>query len=113
MSHLSLSVGRATLADRLLGRGLGIDVVLILTGIAFTSIAAQVTFPSSPIPVTGQTVAVLLVGMSLGALRGAITMVVYAAGGAAGLPIFANSSSGVDSIVGVTGGYILGFIGAA
>lgn len=113
MSRFSLSFGRPTLADRLFGRGLGIDIVLILTGVALTSIAAQVTIPSWPIPITGQTVAVLLVGMSLGALRGAISMVLYAAGGAAGLPIFSDSNSGIDAITGQTGGYIIGFIGAA
>lgn len=113
MSRFSLSLGRPTLADRLLGRGLGIDIVLILTGVALTSIAAQVSIPSWPVQITGQTVAVLLVGMSLGALRGAISMVLYAVGGAAGLPIFSDSHSGIDAITGQTGGYILGFIGAA
>src|SRR5690606_34271241 len=74
---------------------------------------AQVTVPIWPIPVTAQTVAVLLVGLATGALRGAISMTLYAFLGAVGLPIFSNSSSGVDWLSGSTGGYILGFIAAA
>lgn len=113
MSRFSLSFGSPTLVDRLLGRGLGVDVVAILTGVALTSIAAQVIVPVWPIPITGQTVAVLLVGLALGALRGALSLSLYAACGAAGLPIFSNSSHGVEAISGQTGGYIIGFIGAA
>jgi biotin transport system substrate-specific component len=113
MSRYSLSLGRPTLADRLLGRGLSTDTVLILMGVAFTSIAAQVTIPSWPIPITGQSVAALLVGMALGALRGVLAMVLYTALGAAGLPIFSDSNSGMDTITDQAGGYIIGFIGAA
>jgi len=113
VSRYSLSLGQPTLADRLLGRGLSIDAVLILAGVALTAIAAQVTVPIWPIPVTGQTVAVLVVGLATGALRGAISMTMYALLGAAGLPIFSNSSSGIDWISGRTGGFIIGFIAAA
>ena len=113
MSHLSLSLGNATLADRLIGRGLTIDAVLILTGVAFTSIAAQVATPAWPIQLTGQSMAVLVVGMALGSLRGAISIALYVLGGALGLPIFSNSTSGLDTITGPAGGYILGFIAAA
>ena len=113
MSRYSLSSGKPTLADRLLGRGLGTDTVLIFAGVALTAIAAQVTVPIWPIPVTAQTVAVVLVGLSTGALRGAISMTLYAFLGGVGLPIFSNSSSGIDWLSGSTGGYIVGFIAAA
>jgi biotin transport system substrate-specific component len=113
MPRFSLSFGRPTLADRLLGHGLAVDAILIVTGVALTSIAAQVTIPSWPIPITGQTVAVLLVGMALGALRGALAMLLYVVCGAAGLPVFSDGHSGMGSITGQTGGYIIGFIGAA
>lgn len=113
MSRYSLSIGQPTLADRLLGRGLGIDAVLIFAGVALTAIAAQVALPIWPIPVTAQTLAVLVVGLATGALRGAMSMSLYALLGAAGLPIFSNSSSGIDWISGRTGGYIIGFIAAA
>ncbi|MHA6668148.1 biotin transporter BioY [Homoserinimonas sp. A447] len=113
LSHLSLSLGKPTLADRLIGRGLAIDVVLIVTGVAFTSIAAQVATPAWPIQLTGQSMAVLLVGMALGSLRGAIAITLYVVGGALGLPIFSNSTSGFETITGPPGGYIIGFIIAA
>lgn len=113
MSRISLSLGVPTLADRLLGRGLAIDVILIFAGVAFTSIAAQVTIPTWSLSITGQTVAVLLVGLALGALRGAISLALYAVCGAAGLPIFSDNSSGLDWLAGSTGGFIIGFIGAA
>jgi len=113
VTRYSLSLGSPTLADRLLGRGLGIDAVLILAGVALTAIAAQVTVPTWPIPITAQTVAVLLVGLATGALRGALSMTLYAILGAVGLPIFSNSSSGIDWLWGSTGGYIIGFIAAA
>ena len=112
LSHLSLALGRPTLADRLIGRGLGPDVLLIITGIAFTSIAAQVSTPAWPIQMTGQSLAVILVGMTLGSLRGAISMTLYVLGGAFGLPIFSNSSSGMETITGPAGGYLVGFIAA-
>lgn len=113
LSHLSLSLGRPTLTDRLIGRGLGPDILLIITGAAFTSIAAQVSTPAWPIQMTGQTLAVILVGMTLGSLRGAISITLYVLGGALGLPIFSNSGSGVETLTGPAGGYIIGFIAAA
>lgn len=113
MSRFSLSLGRPTLADRLLGRGPGIDLILILAGIALTSIAAQAATPAWPIQLTGQSLAVLLVGMALGSLRGALSIGLYVLGGALGLPIFSNSSSGFDTITGPAGGYVIGFIVAA
>lgn len=113
ISHLSLSLGKPTLADRLIGRGLAIDVVLIVTGVAFTSIAAQIATPAWPIQLTGQSMAVLVVGMALGSLRGAISIGLYVLGGALGLPIFSNSTSGFETITGPAGGYIIGFIVAA
>jgi biotin transport system substrate-specific component len=113
LSHLSLSLGRPTLADRLIGRGLAPDILLILTGAAFTSIAAQVSTPAWPIQMTGQSLAVILVGMTLGSLRGAISMTLYVLGGSWGLPIFSNSASGLETITGPAGGYVIGFIAAA
>jgi biotin transport system substrate-specific component len=113
MSRFSLSLSRPTLADRLLGRGLGIDLILILAGAALTSIAAQAATPAWPIQLTGQSLAVLLVGMALGSLRGALSIALYVVAGTLGLPIFSNSTSGLDTITGPAGGYIIGFIIAA
>jgi biotin transport system substrate-specific component len=81
-------------------------------GAAFVGIAAQIAIPLpfTPVPLTLQTFAVLLVGASLGSLRGALSMVVYLLAGMVGVPWFAEGSSGFAS---ASFGYILGFIVAA
>lgn len=109
----SLAVGRPTLADRVFARGLAVDIVLIAAGAALTALAAQLSVPIWPVPVTGQTLAVLLVGSALGAARGALSMALYAVLGIVGLPVFSDASSGWSVIAGPTGGYIVGFIAAA
>ncbi len=113
MTSLSLAIGRPTLADRLFARGVLMDIVLVAAGAALTAIAAQVQVPLWPVPITAQTLAVLLVGSSLGALRGTLSMVLYALLGMVGLPVFSDASSGMGVILGPTGGYIVGFIFAA
>ena len=88
------------------------NVVLVLGGAAFVGISAQVIIPLpfTPVPLTLQTFAVLLVGAALGTWRGVASMVVYAAVGVAGVPWFSGGSSGWG---GASFGYILGFIVAA
>lgn len=113
MSTLTLAVGRPTLADRVFSRTLAVDLVLIAAGAALVSIAAQLAVPMWPVPITGQTLAVLLVAMTLGAVRGGLSMVLYAVLGIVGLPVFSDSSSGWGVIAGPTGGYIIGFIFSA
>jgi len=113
MSTLTLAIGRPTLADQLISRSLATDIALVVTGAAFTAFAAQLTVPLWPVPVTGQTLAVLIVGSTLGAVRGALSMVVYAVLGIFGLPVFSEYSHGFGVIAGPTGGYIIGFIFAA
>lgn len=113
MSNLSLAVARPTLADKLFARSLVTDSILVVAGAALTAALAQVAVPLWPVPITGQTLAVLLVGSSLGALRGSISMVLYAVLGIIGLPVFSDSTSGWGVIAGPTGGYIIGFIFAA
>ncbi len=113
MSTLTIAVGRPTLADRLFSRTIALDLVLVAAGAALTAIAAQIAIPLWPVPVTMQTLAVLLVGVSLGAVRGALSMVLYAVLGIVGLPVFSDMSSGFGVIAGPTGGYIVGFILAA
>jgi biotin transport system substrate-specific component len=112
MSTLTLAYGRPTLADRVFARGLLMDVVLIAAGAGLTAIAAQLIIPIWPVPITGQTFAVLLVGTVLGPVRGALAMVLYAVLGIVGLPVFAGGASG--SIWNSTsGGFVVGFIFAA
>ena len=87
-------------------------IALVLGASAFVGLAAQVVIPLpfTPVPLTLQTFAVLLVGAALGTWRGVAAMVVYAAAGTAGVPWFSAGSSGWS---GASYGYILGFILAA
>ncbi|WP_349898093.1 biotin transporter BioY [Parafrigoribacterium soli] len=113
MSNLTLAIGRPTIADRVFARGLPMDIALIAAGAGLTAIAAQVSIPIWPVPITGQTLAVLLVGSTLGALRGTLSMVLYAVLGIVGLPVFSDATHGINVILGPTGGYIVGFVLAA
>ncbi|MEV0917172.1 biotin transporter BioY [Streptomyces sp. NPDC049967] len=89
-----------------------VDTALVLGGAALTGIAAQIAVPvpGSPVPVTGQTFAALLVGTALGARRGFLALAVYALVGMAGMPWFSAGSSGPG---GASFGYVLGMLLAA
>ncbi|MFC8510313.1 biotin transporter BioY [Streptomyces sp. NPDC057411] len=88
------------------------DVALVVGGAALTGLAAQlsVPVPGSPVPVSGQTFAALLVGTALGARRGFLSLGLYAVAGMAGMPWFAEASSGWSM---PSFGYILGMLLAA
>lgn len=101
---------RSTLVDRVIPRTLVTDAALVIAGTALVAALAQVAIPLWPVPVTGQTLAVLLVGASLGAARGAASLGLYALLGAIGLPIYSDAASGWSVLVGPTGGYIIGFV---
>jgi biotin transport system substrate-specific component len=103
----------AVLADRVLPRTLAGSALLVAAGAAVTAAAAQLAVPLWPVPITGQTLAVLLVGATLGARRGALAMALYAVLGIAGLPVFSDAAGGWQVLAGPTGGYIIGFIAAA
>lgn len=113
MSVASPALPRLVLADRVFGRTLALDVVLVVAGAALTALLAQVAVPLIPVPVTGQTLAVLLVGATLGAARGAISLGLYAVVGILGLPVFSDYGAGLEVVLGPTGGYIVGFIFSA
>ncbi len=113
MTTVAPAAPRLVLADRVLGRSVPLDIVLVATGAVLTALLAQVAVPLYPVPITGQTLAVLLVGATLGAARGALSLALYAVLGIVGLPVFSDYGSGVDVILGPTGGYIVGFIVAA
>jgi biotin transport system substrate-specific component len=112
VSNLTLAFGRPTLADRLFSRSLVTDLILIAAGTALTSIAAQLIIPLWPVPITGQTFAVLLVGSTLGAVRGALSMALYLVLGVAGLPVFAAGGHG-SLVASPSGGFVIGFVFAA
>jgi biotin transport system substrate-specific component len=91
------------------------DAVLIVLGTLFVALLAQVKIPLpfTPIPLTGQTFAVLLVGAMLGSKRGILSILLYIALGAFGLPVFAGGASGLAYLSGATLGYLVGFVIAA
>ena len=101
------------LADTLPGTRVR-DAVLVAGGALLTALFAQIAInvPPSPVPITGQTLAVGLVGATLGARRGASSLALYAVLGLF-LPFYADGESGWDVIWGASGGYIVGFVVAA
>jgi len=92
------------------------EALFVVGGIGFISLLAQIAIPvpGSPVPVTGQTLAVLLIGTTYGARLGFITFATYILAGVAGAPIFAPSATaanhGLDRLVGATGGYLVGML---
>jgi biotin transport system substrate-specific component len=91
------------------------EALLLLAGTVFLSLTAriQVPLPFSPVPLTGQTLGVLLIGALYGPRRGALCVLAYIGEGLAGLPVFAGGRFGLSVLLGPTGGYIAGFVPAA
>ncbi|MGH8951966.1 MAG: biotin transporter BioY [Acidimicrobiia bacterium] len=106
----------AAIAQRVLPRS-RVNSVLLVVGAAFvTALAAQweIHLPFTPVPITGQTFAVLLTGAALGMSLGAAGQALYVVAGAAGLPVYSGGESGWESAqAGGTTGYLIGFIVAA
>lgn len=91
------------------------DVALVVGGAGLTALLAQVVVPvpGSPVPITGQTLAVVLVAAGLGPVRATSAMALYLLAGLVGLPFYSDASSGYEVVAGATGGYLLGFLPAA
>ncbi|SEM09087.1 biotin transport system substrate-specific component [Roseovarius azorensis] len=85
---------------------------LVLGGSLFIALAAQVSVPFYPVPLTLQTLAILIVGLTFGSRLGAVTLLAYLAEGALGLPVFANGMNGA-ALMGPTAGFLFGFVGMA
>lgn len=102
---------RRVLADLLPGT-VARDVALVVGVAALTALAAQlrVPIPGLPVPVTGQTFAVLLGAAAIGPVRGALAQALYLTVGLVGLPVFTGGASGVEVVFGASGGYIVGFV---
>jgi biotin transport system substrate-specific component len=109
---VSTRAASATLVPRL---GVLTDAVLVLAGTGLVAGAAQISFslPFTPVPITGQTFAVVLVGASLGTIRGVASLVLYLWLGVAGAPIYAHHAHGWSVVTSASGGYIVGFVLAA
>jgi biotin transporter BioY len=92
-----------------------LDVGVIIFGSLFVAVSSQFALylPFSPVPITGQTFAVLFVGAVLGSRRGGLALVLYILEGMAGLPAFAGGTGGMLVLFGPTAGYLIGFIPAA
>ena len=88
------------------------DLGLVLAGVALMILGSRisVSLSGTPVPFTLQTLAVLIVGGSLGLRRGAISVGLFVALGVVGLPVFAESRGGFQVILGTNGGYLVGFI---
>ena len=91
------------------------DAVLVTLGVLFTALLAQVSVPvpGTPVPITGQTLAVVLTAAALGPLRGVSVQVLYIVAALVGLPFYSEASGGYEVVFGATGGYVIGFIPAA
>jgi biotin transport system substrate-specific component len=91
------------------------DAVLVASGVLFTALLAQVSIPvpGTPVPITGQTLAVVLTAAALGPVRGVSVQVLYMLSALVGLPFYSEASGGFDVVFGATGGYVVGFLPAA
>lgn len=90
------------------------DVALVVAGALLTTLGAQLSIqvPPSPVPITGQTLAVVVAGAALGWRRGAASQLLYVLAGLF-LPVYSDGESGLDVVWGATGGYLVGFVLAA
>lgn len=110
-----------TLADALplpsssIARRRELDIALIGLGSLVVAIAARIAIPLpwTPVPISGQTMGVMLAGAALGWRRGALSLGLYLAEGAAGLPVFAGGAAGAVHLMGPSGGYLWSFPFAA
>ena len=95
--------------------GLLVDVLLVLAGAGLVALCAQIEIPLAftPVPISGQTFAVLLVGASLGPLLGGSSLLLYFCVGLIGAPVYSGGDGGWEIVHGATGGYLVGFIAAA
>jgi biotin transport system substrate-specific component len=112
---MTISYPSGTIAGVVVPRSWIATLTLMVGFALLTALAAQIRFPvpGTPVPITGQTFAVLLAGAALGSMAGAGSMAIYWALGAMGLPFYTNASGGWEVATGATGGYLIGFIVAA
>ncbi len=109
MNYTTITLPEKSVSSR------SINIVMILGVSWLLALSAQysIQIPFSPVPVTGQTLVVLLSGLILGKNRAAGAVGAYLIQGAAGLPFFAGGNSGLVTLFGPTGGYLFGFLAAS
>lgn len=115
---LAVPARRPVLADLIArpsdrARAFALDAALVVAGAAVVALLAQVEVPLWPVPITGQTLGVVVVGAALGARRGAAALVAYLLAGLAGLPVFAGFTGSIAAVAKPSFGFILGFVVAA
>ena len=90
------------------------DILMVGLGLLLICLGAMVSidlpWKDGGIPITGQSLAVLVVGFVLGRRRGLLVIAIYLIAGLAGLPVFANGASGIDTLMGGSGGFLYGFL---
>ncbi len=115
----SIAAGRRTVLADLIARptsrarAFAVDAALVVTGAAFVAVLAQVEIPIQPVPITGQTLGVIVVGAALGSRRGAAALLTYLLAGLAGLPVFAGFTGSIAAIAKPSFGFVIGFVFAA
>ncbi len=92
------------------GAGLWREAALVIGGAALMAVCSRLELPLQPVPITGQTFGVMLVGALLGSRRGTVSMLTYLGLGAVGLPVFAGGAAGLARFAGPTAGYLAGFV---
>ena len=103
-----------TLSKALLARqSLLTQILLVLGGSLVVAMSAQVSVPMFPVPMTLQTLAISIIGLTYGSRLAAATLIAYLAEGAIGLPVFAGGGAGAAYMMGPTAGFLWGFVGMA
>ena len=108
-----MSLSATSLRSSLIPRSTALsNAVLVVSGVIGLAALAQIAIPvpGSPVPVTGQTLGVLILGTAYGSTLGFTTFALYILAGIAGAPVFADGGQGLDRIVGATGGYLVGML---
>ncbi len=102
-----------TMTSPLAALAVGVVAVLLFANLTAVAGRIAINLPFSPVPITGQTLMVLLSGAALGSRRGAASQIAYLLEGIIGLPVFAGGTSGIGVLLGPTGGYLIGFVACA
>jgi biotin transport system substrate-specific component len=108
-----MSLSATSLRTSLIPRSTALsNAVLVVSGVLGLAVLAQIAVPvpGSPIPVTGQTLGVLILGTTYGSSLGFTTFAVYILAGIAGAPVFADGRHGLDRLIGASGGYLIGML---
>lgn len=118
MSATAAAPLRPVLADLIArpsgrARAFAVDAGLVVAGAALVAVLAQVSIPLWPVPITGQTLGVIVVGAALGARRGAAALVTYMFVGLAGLPVFADFTGSLAAVAKPSFGFVIGFVFSA